>query len=344
MTTTAIRVLTRSFRSVRAAVLLLLLSSGATAPVHAAPAVVERVDHVLIATKDLAKSKKLYSEIFGNEFSDIDPLALSAIGGTSSAIDAAGLRLVEVKSGIGAAFVQAVGEEAIGLAFKVSDLTAAVNAMKEQKVRLLARKDNTTRKEAVLDPADTQGVLIMFVEYVPEYYISSLAVLEYVSAPVVAQAGTVKPNMERIDHFIHYVRDLKAASDLFERLIKTQFPPLREGKLITIDGYGIELLMERILTGPDSKHDEVAKRNAAGWKGDIAFAHISVKVRDYAAAVKALEARGYKTFATNIKKTRKVAILTHENAADFEVIEYERLIHESAALELRERVMQGHKK
>lgn len=324
--------------------LALLLFAAVGVAAHAAPAVVERVDHVLIATQDLAKSKKFYSEIFGNEFSDIDPLALTAIGGTASAIDAAGLRLVEVKSGIGATFVQAAGEEAIGLAFKVPDLTAAVNALKEQKIRLLARKDGTTRKEAVFDPADTQGVLITFVEYVPEYYIASLAVLEYISSPLVARAGTVEPLMERIDHFIHYVRDPKAAAGMYERLIKTQFPPLREGKPITIDGYGIELMMEQMLTGPDSKHDEVAKRNAAGWKGDIAFAHISAKVRDYAGAVKALEARGYKTIATNLKKTRKVAILTHESAADFEVIEYERLIHEAAALELRERVTQRSKK
>ena len=129
---------------------------------------VEKIDHIAINVKDLAKAEKLFGDLFGMKFSK--PAVFKEIDLRSS-VDPLGIELVEplTPDGPTAKAIESRGEGVSLISFKVSGLQDAVAAMESRGVRLVARFDRPKMKVAIFHPKDTYGVMIELVEYEPEH-------------------------------------------------------------------------------------------------------------------------------------------------------------------------------
>ena len=300
--------------------------------------VVEKIDHVMVCVTDLKRATAAYSDLFGNGFHAIDPLALDGWGVKRAAINAIGIELIEAApAGPAAEFIQAVGETLTGIAFKVPDLEQGVAAMQARQIRLISRGANSVRKVAVFQPEDAHGVMIKLVEYVPAYTVGELDLVEAwrqaQGRPATAAPASGKPQIlaEKIDHVLIRVGDINHARAFFGELFGTVFPEPHamagSRSEMCVDGLGLELLS--------------ALRTGAGSQDGVGA--VSFKVPNYEQAAAAMESRGLKPGMTRSLPTRKVALYAGGGGIGMgiELIEYRPLAHPIASLEMRGKLFEG---
>jgi len=129
---------------------------------------VEKIDHIAINVRDLAKAEKFFADLLGTSFSRrATSIELDLI----SSLDPMGIELVEplAPDGPTAKAIERRGEGLSLLSFKVSNLQDAVAEMKSRGIRLVARIDHAKMKVAIFHPKDTYGVMIELVEYEPQH-------------------------------------------------------------------------------------------------------------------------------------------------------------------------------
>lgn len=129
---------------------------------------IEKIDHIAIRVKNLAKARKLFTEAFGCEFNSLGESAQLDI---KSIMDTNGIELVEplLPDGATSKMIDKYGEGLTLLSLKVSDLDEAVEHMKKMGVRIIAREQKGNMRMAILHPKDVFGVQIELIEYRGEH-------------------------------------------------------------------------------------------------------------------------------------------------------------------------------
>ena len=124
---------------------------------------VEKIHHVSIMVKDLEKAGKLYSDLFGMEFSG--PYEQEALDVTflSSPL---GINLVAplTPDGPSAKSLERRGEGLAMLVLNVPDIEEAIADMESQGVRLVGREERPSARTATFHPRDLCGVFIELIE------------------------------------------------------------------------------------------------------------------------------------------------------------------------------------
>jgi methylmalonyl-CoA/ethylmalonyl-CoA epimerase len=129
---------------------------------------IEKIDHVAIRVKDLAKARKFFEEAFGSNFRS---LGNSPELDIMSIMDTNGIELVEpaLPDGPNARMIAKYGEGLTLLSLKVTDLDEAVEDIQKKGVRVTARVQTGDMRMAILHPKDTFGVQIELIEYKGEH-------------------------------------------------------------------------------------------------------------------------------------------------------------------------------
>ena len=125
---------------------------------------VERIDHVAINVRDLAKAEKFFADLLGAEFSSS---AVFQELDLRSSINPLGIELVEplTSDGPTAKAIEHRGEGVSLLSFKVSSVQETMAEMKSRGIRLVGMIDRPKMKAAIFHPKDTYGIMIEFIEY-----------------------------------------------------------------------------------------------------------------------------------------------------------------------------------
>ena len=123
----------------------------------------EKIHHVSIMVKDLEKAGKLYSDLFGMEFSG--PYEQEALDVTflSSPL---GINLVAplTPDGPSAKSLERRGEGLAMLILKVPDIEEAVADIESQGIKLVGREERPSSRTATFHPRDLCGVFIELIE------------------------------------------------------------------------------------------------------------------------------------------------------------------------------------
>ena len=124
----------------------------------------QKIHHISVLVKDLERAKKVYSDLFGIDFGEVnDQEALDVRVAESSF----GINLVEplTPNGSSARTLEHRGEGVSMVVLKVPDIEEAVKDMESRGVRLLGRefRDNG-QKTAIFHPKDLCGVFIELME------------------------------------------------------------------------------------------------------------------------------------------------------------------------------------
>ncbi len=129
---------------------------------------VEKIDHIAINVRELAKAEKFFGDLLGVKFST--PAVFKELDLRSS-VDPLGIELVEplTPDGPTATAIEHRGEGVSLVSFKVSNLQEAVTEMKARGIRQVGAVDRPKMKVAVFHPKDTYGVMIELVEYKAEH-------------------------------------------------------------------------------------------------------------------------------------------------------------------------------
>jgi methylmalonyl-CoA/ethylmalonyl-CoA epimerase len=129
---------------------------------------IEKIDHVAIRVKDLAKARKFFSELFEMDFRS---LGNSVELDIKSIMDTNGIELVEpfLPDGPNSRLIAKYGEGLTLLSLKVSNLDQAVEDIKKKGVRITAQIQSGDMRMAILHPKDTFGVQIELIEYKGEH-------------------------------------------------------------------------------------------------------------------------------------------------------------------------------
>lgn len=129
---------------------------------------IEKIDHVAIRVKDLAKARQFFTEAFGSQFRS---LGKSPELDINSIMDANGIELVEpiLPDGPNSRLMAKFGEGLTLLSLKVSNLDEAVEDIKKMGVRVTAQVQTGDMRMAILHPKDTFGVQIELIEYSGEH-------------------------------------------------------------------------------------------------------------------------------------------------------------------------------
>lgn len=125
---------------------------------------VEKIDHVAINVRDLAKAERFFADLLGAEFSSS---AVFRELDLKSSINPLGIELVEplTPDGPTAKAIEHRGEGVSLLSFKVLSVQEAMAEMKSRGIRLVGVIDRPKMKAAIFHPKDTYGVMIEFIEY-----------------------------------------------------------------------------------------------------------------------------------------------------------------------------------
>ncbi len=307
---------------------------------------VEKIDHLMIAVKSLKDATALYSGLFNTEFYQVDPLALGKWGVGSAALDVTGMELVEASAPEGetAKFIARSGETVLGVAFKTPDLDEAIAGMQARRIRLIAKAENATRREALFHPDDAFGVMIKLVEYAPEYSVENLDIVtawrqarKLTPKPTSASAGS-KMKVERVDRALVYVKNLDAAMKFFADLFGSRFIEPKAGSAgasrVSAEGLGLELAEPG---SPQSDlHKFFEKRKAPGASGEGAGAMV-LKVTNFEDAFATLEAAGIRPITKLNLANRKVSLFARGGGLGIAVgiVEYQPFAHPLACLEMK---------
>ncbi len=125
----------------------------------------EKIDHIGIAVKDLEKAISFYRDQIGLEFKGIEEVDEQKVKVAFFPVRESNLELLESTdpSGPVSKFIEKKGEGFHHLSFRVSDLEAALQQLKDQGVELIDEKPRYGAggaKVAFLHPRSTGGILI----------------------------------------------------------------------------------------------------------------------------------------------------------------------------------------
>ena len=121
---------------------------------------VQKIHHVSVLVNDLEKAGKLYSDLFGLEFSD--PYDLEALD-TKVLESSFGINLVAplTPDGPSARTLERRGEGVVMVVLNVPDIEEAIADMESRGIRLVGRESRPNgQKTATFHPKDLCGVFI----------------------------------------------------------------------------------------------------------------------------------------------------------------------------------------
>ncbi len=124
---------------------------------------VEKIHHVAIMVRDLEKAGKLYSDLFGMEFSGPHEQKALDVRFLSSPL---GINLVTplTADGPSARTLERRGEGLSMLILNVANIEEAIANVESHGVRLVGREERPSAKTATFHPKDLYGVLIELME------------------------------------------------------------------------------------------------------------------------------------------------------------------------------------
>lgn len=303
---------------------------------------VQRIDHVMVPVRDLEGARQDYEALFGTRFHELRDESLSAAGGGRTLLAPEGIQLVEVRGGELARFAQRAGENAIGMALRVPDVDEAESVFLSAGSKPVGRCRSAGWRAVAFDASSTCGAIVKLVEYLPNYTVADLEVVnlwrEAKGAEVPHRGPGPRIRARGIDHVLFYVNDITSAQKAFTDRLRTRFPRAHQGVVsdssLSVDGIGIELI-----SGPRGAGiaSFIASRTGDGATGEGIFG-VSFRVDDYREAVRALSERGIEPIATRDLPTRQVALYrpSPRLGLGLEIIEYRPLAHPLACLEMVE--------
>jgi methylmalonyl-CoA/ethylmalonyl-CoA epimerase len=130
---------------------------------------VGKVDHIGIAVSNLDEAVKLYKDVLGMELHGIEEVEEQKVKVAFLPVGDTEIELLESTSPEGpiAKFIEAKGQGIQHIAFRVDDIEAALEEMKEKGMRLIDQKPRYGAggaRIAFLHPKSTNGVLIELCE------------------------------------------------------------------------------------------------------------------------------------------------------------------------------------
>ncbi len=130
---------------------------------------VKHIDHIGIAVKEIAQAEKFYSDILGIEVKGLETVADQKVNVAFIPITDSEVELLESTDPDGpiARYIASRGEGIQHIAFRVEDIDAALQELKEKGVRLIdneARHGAGGAKIAFIHPKETNGVLVEICE------------------------------------------------------------------------------------------------------------------------------------------------------------------------------------
>jgi methylmalonyl-CoA epimerase len=136
---------------------------------------IQRIDRIAIAVKDLDRARDFFSDLFAVDFDE--PRTHDALG-MRGCYSACGLELIEPtreESLIGR-FIQKRGEGLWALVLKVKDMEEAVRAFTAKGLRVAGEVRVGQMREVAFHPKESFGVEIVLAEY-PEKHAATVAVM-----------------------------------------------------------------------------------------------------------------------------------------------------------------------
>ena len=130
---------------------------------------VTKVDHIGIAVSNLQEALKVYTEILGLELSGVEVVEEQKVKVAFLPIGDTEIELLESTQPDGpiAKFIEKKGEGIQHIAFRVEDINAALEDMRQKGVRLIDEKPRYGAggaQIAFLHPKSTNGVLVELCE------------------------------------------------------------------------------------------------------------------------------------------------------------------------------------
>ncbi|UCE38504.1 MAG: methylmalonyl-CoA epimerase [Thermoplasmata archaeon] len=130
---------------------------------------IEKLDHIGIAVKDIDSTLKFYSEALGLKCTHVEEVSGQHVKIAFLPVGGVNLELLQSTDPEGAVakFIEKKGEGIQHIAFKVENIEMAMQALKEKGVEFIdaiPRKGAHGSKIAFLHPRSAHGVLIELVE------------------------------------------------------------------------------------------------------------------------------------------------------------------------------------
>ncbi len=129
----------------------------------------EKIDHIGIAVKNLDEAIKLYKDIFGVEPSLVYESSYTKARIAFIPIGESKIELIEPSNpeSVMGKFLEKKGEGIHHISYKVKDVDKSLNELEMKGIQLIDRKARKVReneKVAFLNPKNTNGVLIELIQ------------------------------------------------------------------------------------------------------------------------------------------------------------------------------------
>ena len=129
----------------------------------------EKIDHIGVAVRDMEQSLRFYRDILGLEVKGVEEVAEQKVRVTFLPVGESKVELLESTDPAGplAKFLESKGEGIQHIAFRVSNLEEKLAGLKAQGVRLIDEKPRYGAggaRIAFLHPGSTGGVLVELCE------------------------------------------------------------------------------------------------------------------------------------------------------------------------------------
>ena len=130
---------------------------------------VKHIDHIGIAVKNIEQAGKFYTDILGLKIEDIENVAEQKVNVAFIPITDSEVELLESTEPDGpvAKYIDSRGEGVQHIAFRVENIEAALEELKEKGVRLIDQKPRNGAggaRIAFIHPKETNGVLVEICE------------------------------------------------------------------------------------------------------------------------------------------------------------------------------------
>lgn len=126
---------------------------------------VKHIDHIGIAVKAIEQAGKFYTDVLGLKIHDIETVSEQKVNVAFIPITDSEVELLESTEPDGpvAKFIDSKGEGVQHIAFRVENIEAALQELKDKGIRLIdqtPRKGAGGAKIAFIHPKETNGVLV----------------------------------------------------------------------------------------------------------------------------------------------------------------------------------------
>lgn len=130
---------------------------------------IQKIDHLGIAVKSIDEGKNFWTDALGLEFKGSETVEEQKVTTAFFPVGESEVELLEstAADGLIAKYLEKKGEGIQHVAFRVQDIEAALNELKEKGIRLIdekPRKGAGGAKIAFLHPKSTNGVLVELCE------------------------------------------------------------------------------------------------------------------------------------------------------------------------------------